>query len=375
MAGEDVPVGGDGHVLAPGAAAPQPLDDAGALGQVHVEVEEVHVLPAHQLPGQLLILLLHLGQILLLDGEGVVQGAAGGLHRHVAEAQVGQVHHVGGEIQVLPGKGAPGVVVLGAPSSHQLLELGDDHVIAPLPSGGGAHVVVDLLAAVQGQHHVGHLPVDIVDVLVIEQHAVGGDGKAEHLVMLFLQGAGVGHRLLHRVHGHEGLAAEEVDLNVPALARLLHHPVDGLLGGLGVHGHPVAGAEVAGAGEAVPAAQVAVVGHVEAQGLHHRLTGQLHGGLRVQIVVAGEQQTLVLESPQLLPGLLQLRRVILGQRLQNFLGAVLSQLLLPLHPGEQVVAHLVQHVDRAAVYVRRQVLAQGGKGMYHSKNPLSFSLL
>ena len=47
----------------------------------------------------------------------------------------------------------------------------------------------------------------------------------------------------------------------------------------------------------------------------------------------------------------------------------------PLYLGEQVVAHTVQHMDRAAVYIRRQVLAQGGKGMYHSKNPLSFSLL
>ena len=32
----------------------------------------------------------------------------------------------------------------------------------------------------------------------------------------------------------------------------------------------------------------------------------------------------------------------------------------------------VQHMDRAAVHVRHQVLAQGGKGMYHSENPLSF---
>ena len=56
----------------------------------------------------------------------------------------------------------------------------------------------------------------------------------------------------------------------------------------------------------------------------------------------------------------------------SVLGAVLAQLLLPLHPGEQVVTHWVQHVDRAAVHVRHKVLAQGGKGMYHSENPLSF---
>src|SRR5699024_8804021 len=56
VAGVDVPVGRDGHILAPGAAAPQPLDDAGALGQVHVEVEEVGLRVALQVLCQALIL-------------------------------------------------------------------------------------------------------------------------------------------------------------------------------------------------------------------------------------------------------------------------------------------------------------------------------
>lgn len=87
-------------------------------------MEEVHVLAAHQLPGQLLILGVHLGQVLFLNGEGVVQGAAGGLHRDMAEAQAGQVHHVLGEVQVLPGKGAPDIVVLGAPAATSFWNLG-----------------------------------------------------------------------------------------------------------------------------------------------------------------------------------------------------------------------------------------------------------
>ena len=365
MAGIDVAVGGDGHILAACAAAPQALDDAGALGQVHVKVEEVHVLAAHQLPGQLFILGIHLGQILPLDGKGVVQGAAGGLYRDVAEAQRGQVHHVLGEVQILPGEGAPDIVVLGAPARHQLLELGHDHVIAALAVDGGAHVVVHILPAIQGQDHVGHLPVDVVDVLVAEQDAVGGDGEAEALVVLLLQRPGVLHGALYRVHGHQGLAAEEVHLDVPALAGLLHHPVDGLLGRFKVHGHAVAGAEVAGGGEAIAAAQVAVVGHVETQGLHHRLAGQLHGLLRVDILVVGEQQALVLKAPQLLPGLLQLLGGILGQLLGQRLRHLRGHGPLLPHGGQQPIAHFVQHMDRAAVHVGGQILAQCSKGMYH----------
>ena len=84
---------------------------------------------------------------------------------------------------------------------------------------------------------------------------------------------------------HQRLPAEEVHLNVPPLAGLLHHPVDGPLGGIKVHGHAVAGAEVASRGKAVAAAQVAVVGDMQAQGLHHRRLGQGHGGSRVDVVV------------------------------------------------------------------------------------------
>ena len=202
MAGVNVAVRGDGHILAARSAAPQALDDAGPLGQIHIKVEEVHILPAHELTGQLLVLRINLVQILLLDGKGVIQRTTGRLHRYMAEAERGQMHHILGKVQVFPGKGAPGIVVLGAASGHQLLKFRNNDVIAPLPACGGAHVVVDVLPAIQREHHVGHLPVDVVDVLVTEEHPVCGDGESEHLVMLLLQRAGVLHRLFHSIHGH-----------------------------------------------------------------------------------------------------------------------------------------------------------------------------
>ena len=330
-------------------------------------MEEVHVLTAHELPSQLLILRLDLGQILLLNGEGIVQGTAGRFHRHAAEAQRGQVLDILAKVQVLPGKGATGVVVLGAPAGHQLLELGHDDLIASLSVDGGTHVVVDAGTAVQREDHIGHLPVDVLDVLVVQEHAVGGDGEAEHLVVLLLQGPGILYSLLHGIHGHERLTAEEVHLDVAPLAGLGHHPVDGTLGGLKVHDLP-ASAEVAGGGKAVLTPQVAVVGHVQAQSLHHRLPRQRHGLVRINVVVAGEQQALLLQAAQLLPQLVQLLGIILRQLILQLLGTLLPH--GPLYLGEQVVAHTVQHMDRAAVYIRRQVLAQGGKGMYH--DPKSF---
>ena len=73
---------------------------------------------------------------------------------------------------------------------------------------------MDLLAAVQGQDHVVHLLVAELGDLVIQQHAVGGEGEAEVLVVDGLQGAGVPDQLLDHVPVHEGLAAEEVHFQV-----------------------------------------------------------------------------------------------------------------------------------------------------------------
>ena len=60
-------------------------------------------------------------------------------------------------------------------------------------------------------------------------------------------------------------------LDVTAVARLGDDEVDGPFGGLEVHGHAVAGAEIAGGGKAILTPQVAVVGDMEAQGFHQGL--------------------------------------------------------------------------------------------------------
>ena len=106
---------------------------------------------------------------------------------------------------------------------------------------------------------------------------------------------------------------------------------------------------------------------MEAEGLDHSLLGQFHGGLRVQVVVAGKQEAGLLKAPQLLPGLIHLLVGVLGQLLTDPAGAGLPHGLLPFQQGEQIITHPVQHMDRTAVHVRHQVLSQGGKGMDHGK--------
>ncbi len=98
-----------------------------------------------------------------------------------------------------------------------------------------------------------HLPVDKVDALVGKEGAVGGDGEAEVLAGLLLPFPGVADDLLHHPEVHQRLPAEEVQLQVPAALRSFNKEVDGLLPHLQGHLHPVAGAEVPGAGEAVVA--------------------------------------------------------------------------------------------------------------------------
>ena len=104
---------------------------------------------------------------------------------------------------------------------------------------------------------------------------------------------------------------------------------------------------------------------MEAQGLYHRLAGQLHGLLRVDVLVVGEQQALVLKAVQFLPGLLQLLDGILGQPLGQRLRHLRGHGPLLPHSGQQSIAHFVQYMDRAAVHVGGQILAQCSKGMYH----------
>ena len=89
--------------------------------------------------------------------------------------------------------------------------------------------------------------------------------------MRLLQGTAVGHQLLHHIPVHQRLSAEEIHLQVNPVSGVGHQEIQGLLSHL--VGHKGSSSVVlALLGEAVLAGQVAVVGNVEAERLHHRFS-------------------------------------------------------------------------------------------------------
>ena len=297
-----------------------------------------------------------LGRSSSVEGIGVAGGADHRLHAQLVKAQIGQMEDVVGEVHIVVGEGAAHIVFLVAAGLGELLELGHDGVVAALTGVVLAQPVVDFLAAVDAHDHVVHFLIGKLDDLVVHQNAVGGQGEAELLVVGLLQAAAVGHQLLDHVPVHQGLTAEEVHFQIPALAAVGHQKVQRLLAHLEAHQGTLA-VVVALAGEAVFAVQVAGVGHMQAHGLHfgHALF-EIEGHVAVDVL--GEQ----------LAGLLQLGNI--GQALAKVgLGHVLAVGVFFQHPGhdlvggggfvqaDHVVGHLVHHMDRAAEYIQYDVVS------------------
>ena len=315
------------------------------------------LLPAYHLLGQNLILLEELGQVFLVQSPGLVRRADHRLHAQLGEAQVGHVEDVVGEIYVVVGEGASHVVFLVPALFHETLELGHDDVVAALTGKVLAQAVVDLLAAVQGEDHVVHFLVAELGDLIVQQHAVGGEGEAEVLLVDGLQGTGVADQVLHHIPVHEGFAAKEVHLQVHPGAGVGHQEVQSLLAHLKGHESPVA-LVVALAGEAVVAVQVAGVGHVETHGLQNGLGGLECGLLHVLPQVLGEELAAVLQGLDVFQAVPQfllvhvLHVAVLGQHLGDDLLVVGV-----FKEGDHVIGHLVHQVDGAAVDVHNDVVS------------------
>ena len=115
------------------------------------------------------------------------------------------MQHVLGEIEVVFCERAAHIVVSASlvhSTLHKLFVLRHDNVVAALSVGRGTRVIVDLLASVEGQYAVGHLAVYVVNLLVIKQHAVGGDGEAEILAVLLLNASCVVNGSLYGLPCH-----------------------------------------------------------------------------------------------------------------------------------------------------------------------------
>ena len=229
----------------------------------------------HQL-GQLFILLHDDGLVRLGERGGIVRGADHRLHAELGEAKIQHGLDILQKVGVGVGEGAAHIVALAASGLDKALELGHDLLPAPVAGVVHAIAIVDLLAAVKRKDHVVALPVGKVDDLVVYQHAVGGKREAEVLARSLLDGAGVGHKVLDHLEVHQGLAAEEVHLQVFPGAGVGHQKIERLLADLKRHEGPLA-VVFALACKAVGAVEVAYVGHVQAKRLDHA------GGLGLEI--------------------------------------------------------------------------------------------
>ena len=128
------------------------------------------------------------------------------------------MEHVVGKVGISVGEGAAHIVIFAASCLHKLTELGHYAVIAAVARIIYTSGVIYLLAAVQGQHHIAHLPIAELYDLVVDEHAVGGEGEAEVLAPFLLYAAGILHKPLYHVPVHQRLTAEEVHFEVGAAA-------------------------------------------------------------------------------------------------------------------------------------------------------------
>ena len=315
--------------------------------------------------GQLFVLGKDLRQILL--GQRVRQLWIGDdrLNGNLLKALVKEMQDVIGEVLVVFGEGAADIVLSVAALLNQLLELGQDDVVAAASVHAEAHAVVDLFSAVEREDDVVHFLVDVVDLVVGQQHTVGGDGEAEVFVVFLLLGAGVLDNLLDDIKSHERFAAEEVHLQVVAVAGIFEQIVDRLFAHL--RGHQLAlAAKIAGGGKAVGAAQVAVVRDVQAHGLDRR--GD-HHVCKLLIVVRREELAIVVHLVDFAVGFLQLiaakasfqrrkncRRICLFQLFCNFAVKGARQ-KFRVQQLDHIIYHFVDDMDRPAVDIHDDVVS------------------
>ena len=269
-----------------------------------------------------------------------------------------------GEVGVKVGIGAAHIVVLVAALLDELLELGHDAVVAAVACAVHTETVVDLLAAVQTQHHVVALLVAEINDIIIDQHAVGGHCKAEVLVVDLLLLAAVGHQLFDHIKVHQRLAAKEVHFQIAAGAAVLDEEVHGALAHLKAHQGAVA-VIASLRSKAVRAAQVAAMGNVQAQCLYHSVAVLEVKG-HVLIDIRAPQLAVFLQAGHIVDALAQilLGHVRAAAVLCQHGGNDLVCGMLRVH-GDDIVGHLVHNVHRAAAGVQHDVITVQLILMYH----------
>ena len=267
-----------------------------------------------------------------------------------------------GKIRVVMGVGAPHIIILLAPAAGHLQETGNNQFIAAAAVSGFAQPVVHFRAAVHAEDHIAHFFIAEIHDLIGEEDAVGGDGEAEILIVeLFLLPA-VGHQLLDHFKIHQRLPAEEIHFQVLTGAGVLDKKIKSPL----AHfiGHQGTFALVFSLpGEAVGAAQIAVMGHMKAEGFYNGLAlfeidGHIFKGIFCEKLV------LLFQSLDIIKYVLQIFRSHFRiSFLNNGFDLLFRGVFIK---ADYIIGDVVHIVDAAAVHVENNIIAVQLKGMNHS---------
>ena len=223
-------------------------------------------LPPDNILRQNLVLVKDDRQVFRPQSRGTVGIRDHRFHGQLREAEIiGHMEDVPGEIRVETGEGSTHVIPFSTSFFNKSLKFRDDPVIASTAGIILAETVIDFFSSVKAQDHIVALPVGPLNDFIRDTDPVGGQCETEILLFFLLDRARISDEFLADLKIHEGFAAKEVDLQIPAQARIFHEEIQGTFSCLKGH-QSVLTLEIPLCGKAVTAVEVAGMRHQKAQG-------------------------------------------------------------------------------------------------------------
>ena len=234
---------------------------------------------------------------------------------------------------------------------------------------------MDFFATVQAQHHVAHFTVSKVDDIVIDQHAVGRQGKTEVFSGFTFTEARIGNELFDSVIVHQRFAAEKVHFKIMPGAGMLNEKVQCSFADFRAHDRALA-VVLALAGKAVGTVEVAGVRNMQAQGFNDVAAAFLEGSGGRRISIRGEELSAVLQhsdffitAGNIRLGNSRLFPVLFLHGRKNFRPG------LPFIQRDHVIGEFVHKMDRSRTDVQHYIIAVQLVLMNHTAPPQGFCIV
>ena len=165
--------------------------------------------------------------VILIERILVGGGTYDGFHTQLVEAEIEHSLNILSEVGVSVSKRAAHIVVFSASRFDEFLEFRHDYIVTSHAAYGVSEVVVYLFYAVEGQNDVVHFLVCEFDHVVVNEHTVGCERKAEVFAVLFLYRASVCHEVFDHLPVHKRFAAEEVHFEITTRSAVFDEKIEG----------------------------------------------------------------------------------------------------------------------------------------------------